>query len=234
MKSYIGWFKSNCYLAVFFFTVLNVYSQSKKIVYLDNNHKEIPFLEYSKKTESNLFKEKHFYNESVLYKKLVFKEFFGKIDHQKVSEIYNLYKVDTTKVLYIHFIEAKKDENLKDTISDNRKHEVKKKHELKLLKNIIQNEVDYFGGSEKLTSLYITKNDSLDSHNELNLEQIFLSDYNSIIEKTFSVTPVSLIVIHIDGSYYITNNNDFNNKDVFKVKSFRKLKKKWIRKYKKI
>lgn len=227
MKNCIEWFKNNCYLVVFFFTVLNVYSQSIKIVYLDNNHKEIPFLEYSKKTESNLFKEKHFYNESVLYKKLVFKEFFGKIDTKKVSEIYNLYKVDTTKILYIHFIEDKKGESFKDTISDNSKHVVKNQEELNLLKNSIQNEVDYFGGSEKITSLYITKNNNLDVHSKLNLEDIFLSDYNSIIEKTFNVTPVSLIVIHADGSYYITNDNDFNNKDVFKVKSFKKLKKKY-------
>ncbi len=69
------------------------------------------------------------------------------------------------------------------------------------------------------------------------MQKHYYEDYNLIIKNIFNTNHSNnnLIVIHPDGSCYVSKNTSrFDRKELFKFKSFKREEKKWRRKYKKV
>lgn len=83
------------------------FSQEKKIIYVDENFKEISLDQYKNKFKSKLFLEVTVKKDTAIFKKLRFKEYFGRLDHIKKSQLNRLfikrYVVDTSKIWLIHY-----------------------------------------------------------------------------------------------------------------------------------
>lgn len=236
------------------------YSQHKKYIYLDENCKEINFLKFDKQLESKLFNTAFIINDSVIFKKLEYKEFFGRIDNKRKYQLNKLfhkrYRVDSTNIWYIHYSIDKFGRNnkkkLKYTFKDSlvngskqKKYFTRKtngyiqtnnpdtikeffkiinKFELSKVKNPVKTTLLHFDDIKRNQSTIIQG-----MHNH------FYEDYNLIIKNTFNVkhNMYNLIIIHPDGSYYISKNRPgFNRKELFKFNSFKREEKKWRRKHK--
>lgn len=99
------------YLMLFFVIFIHdiCVSQHKKIIYVDENYKEINFLTYKKKLQSNLFDIAKVENDTALFKKLRFIEFYGVLKPKIKSQLAKLfnkkYNIDTTKIWLIHYVD---------------------------------------------------------------------------------------------------------------------------------
>ena len=86
------------------------YSQEKKLIYVDENYKEINFKKFKSKFKSEVFFVVVAETDSVIYKKLRFKEYFGKLDIKKKSQLNKLFfkrvDIDTTKIWLIHYLDS--------------------------------------------------------------------------------------------------------------------------------
>jgi len=95
-----------------FFILLSfqLYAQSKKIIYVNENYDIIDFHEFNRKLKSDLFFIAHVENDTAMYKKLRFKVFFGKLNSQKKSQLNKLLymrnRIDSTKIWLIHYIDS--------------------------------------------------------------------------------------------------------------------------------
>ena len=85
-------------------------AQEKKRIYVDENYKVINFQKFTKKSQSKLFYVINAKTDTALFKKLRFKEFFGKLDLKKKNQLNKLFqkrfKIDTTKIWLIHYIDS--------------------------------------------------------------------------------------------------------------------------------
>ncbi len=251
--------KTSFIIALLLFYINN-YSQHKKYIYLDANCKEINFLKFDKNLESKLFNTTFIINDSVIFKKLEYKEFFGRIDNKKKGQLNKLfhkrYRVDSTSIWYIHYSidkfrrnnkkklkyafkdslvnESKQEEyftrKTKGHIETNNSDTIKKlfkiikKFELGKVKNPVKTTLLHFDDIKRNQSTIIQG-----IHNH------FYEDYNLIIKNIFNVKDnvYDLIIIHPDGSYYISENrSSFDRKELFKFNSFKREERKWRRKYK--
>ena len=86
------------------------YSQTKRIIYADENYKQIDFTEYSKKMKSGLYFFARFENDTAVFKKLRFKEFYGSLNTHKKTQLnklfYQRFQIDSTKIWLIHYIDS--------------------------------------------------------------------------------------------------------------------------------
>ncbi|WP_144895026.1 hypothetical protein [Lutibacter sp. Hel_I_33_5] len=98
-------------LLIFFCSAKSILlSQSKKIIYVDENYEFVNFSKYKKKFNSELFEVVILSNDTATFKKLKFKEFLGRIGGSKKSQLNKLlskrYSVDTNKVWLFHFLDS--------------------------------------------------------------------------------------------------------------------------------
>jgi len=100
---------------IFFFTLFasisfQLYSQEKERVYVDENYQKIDFQKFTKKLQSNLFYVAKVENDTALFKKLRFKQYFGNIGLKKKYQLnklfYKRYQIDTTKTWLIHYLDS--------------------------------------------------------------------------------------------------------------------------------
>ncbi len=92
-------------------TMLNLsHGQVKDTLYLDTNYKELSKGDFLKRLRSNLFYIAHVENDSVFYRKLRYRQYFGKLDGLKKHQFNKLfrkrYEIDTTKVWLIHYVDT--------------------------------------------------------------------------------------------------------------------------------
>ena len=80
----------------------------KKVVYINAGYKKIDSVTFNNKAQLDLFLVATIENDSVILKKLRYKEYFGTLNPQKKSQInklfYKLYRIDTSKIWYIHYL----------------------------------------------------------------------------------------------------------------------------------
>ena len=97
-------------LSVFIFHFFVSHSQEKKTVYVDENYQIVSRKEFNKKNRSKLFYITNLDLDTAFYKKLRYKEFFGKLDFKKKHQLNKLFqsrfKIDTTKIWVIHYIDS--------------------------------------------------------------------------------------------------------------------------------
>lgn len=83
------------------------YSQQKKIIYLDDSYAPIDREEFKYKADSDFYTNATFYNDTAVFHKLRYREYFGKIVPKKKTQLNKLfsgrYGVDTIKVWLIHY-----------------------------------------------------------------------------------------------------------------------------------
>lgn len=247
------------------FSTANMHSQSvKTIIYVNEHNEEIDFISFSNKLESGLFTQSLTINNLTVFKQLILKEIFGKLDSKKKSQLnklfLNRYKIDSNTIWYIHYaiVKLERDDRYKieyafmDSLVVVSKREKEKYFTRKINRNIVTNNPDtikIFANRIKKFELRKIKNpinttllhvNNIKYHPSVLRDRKFKFyeyDHNSIINTTFKVEKDinDLIIVHPDGSYYTsTNKSNFNKKDLFKFKSFKREEKKWRRKYEKI
>lgn len=89
------------------FLLKSGYSQSKKTIYLNDLYDPISLEEFERKVNTNFFTNATFSNDTAIFHKLRYREYFGKIECKKKIQLNKLfsnrYNVDTTKVWLIHY-----------------------------------------------------------------------------------------------------------------------------------
>ena len=82
------------------------YSQNKDTLYVDENYKEIGRVEFERKTYSDFFIIATTTNDTAIFKKVRFREYFGNLNsnkkHQLNKLLYKKHKIDSTKIWVIH------------------------------------------------------------------------------------------------------------------------------------
>jgi len=93
-----------------FFVPLQLFPQSKRIYYSDEEYKQINYTEFSKKVDSKLYLMAIFENDTAIFKKLRFKEYFGHLSAQKKTQLnklfYKRFQIDSSKIWLIHYIDS--------------------------------------------------------------------------------------------------------------------------------
>ncbi|WP_298778025.1 hypothetical protein [uncultured Polaribacter sp.] len=212
----------------------NLVSQNKKIIYVDENYKKVGFLKFKKKESSMLFDLIIAENDTVIIKKLRYKEFFGKLDHitkKQLSLIFNSkYNIDTTKTWLIHNVDSVPDikrmpkksgieflDSLqnptgifwtKKELKTNSKEMPYKRH------RHVSNFEDYLN-KINVEKKSIKKNIELlhfySKNNGFPIKTLneydYFEDYNSLIRKLFTdgTKAYKVIILFTDGSFYASN-----------------------------
>ncbi len=90
---------------IFLFSFQKSLSQKKDTIYVDEHYKEINKKEFELKTKSTFFVIATTTNDTVVFKKIRFREYFGKLDAKKKLQLNKLlfskHKIDTTKTWFI-------------------------------------------------------------------------------------------------------------------------------------
>lgn len=89
------------------FFILKGFSQEDTFVFLDVNSNALNYPEYQSKLKLDVFAEVVFSVDTLNFKKLIYNEFFGKIDSVKKSQLnklmYHRYQIDSTKTWVIRY-----------------------------------------------------------------------------------------------------------------------------------
>ncbi|MET2983765.1 hypothetical protein [Aureibaculum conchae] len=98
------------YFLLFLLSItLNLFSQTKKIIYVDEKFEKIDFKSYTKKLNSELFLISMLESDTAIFKKLRFKEYFGSLGKKKaqLNKLYQQrYTIDSTKTWLIHYTDS--------------------------------------------------------------------------------------------------------------------------------
>ena len=94
---------------LFILMISNIYSQ-QKTVYVGENYDKIPKSKFNELLKSNLYDIAKTTRDSVIYKKIRYKEYFGKLNQSNKSQLNKLfslrYKIDSTKKWIFHYIDT--------------------------------------------------------------------------------------------------------------------------------
>lgn len=231
------------FIAFFLFLFVS-YSQNKEIYYIDEASKSIDFSDYKKRLKSKMFFENIIENDSAIFKKLRFKEFYGKIDATQKTQVNSLfsklYAIDSTKTWLIHYQDTLPDikieqKRLKTVHLDSmrpRKGLFNYEDDVKL----IEKELAFYGKMENIILLhFFNTNNGYPIDNE---GKEWYYDYSSILRKFFNVRlePFYMCVIHPSGDFYVTPLvvTFPNQEKILDPVKFKKMKEKFEKKYRKI
>jgi len=102
--------KKSLLFILFVLLRVNCYSQDKEVFYIDERYKEISLTEFESKAQSNFYLIATSSNDTAIFKKIRFREYFGKLDtkkkHQLNKLLYQKHKIDSTKIWLIHHIDS--------------------------------------------------------------------------------------------------------------------------------
>jgi len=195
-------------------------SQEKKHIYVDENYKEISLKEYRKKVQSKLFFAAIIENDTAIFKKVRYKEFFGNLNVNKKSQLnrlfYKRYNVDSTKVWLIQY----KNILRQDTLG---------KAKYKSSYSNTLRAIDRLKRTEDISLLFFyrfSKNPPIERNNIK-----WYRDNNSILKNIFTdgMKAYEYIVVYPNGNFYLLSHSKlfFSNKKLLKPKAFKELEEKW-------
>lgn len=102
--------KSFTFLLIIIFLSIQGYSQDKEIIHIDENYKEISLSEFERKTNLDFFVIATTTNDTAIYKKVRFREYFGKLNlkkkHQLNKLLYKKHNIDSIKIWLIHHTDS--------------------------------------------------------------------------------------------------------------------------------
>ncbi|RSC94029.1 hypothetical protein [Tenacibaculum singaporense] len=247
-------------LIILFFNFFYIsFSQHKKIIYVDENYKTIDFITYSKKLDSKLFDIAIASNDTATFKKLRFSEFYGnlnsKVKNQFKKIINKRYKIDTTNIWLIHYIDTipnikkmPKESGIEflDSLNNptgiflnNKEFKKKKSHPFKRHKHITSSK-DYINRikqerkrvNKKVNLIHFynfNKGFPIKTLNSLG----YYKDYNNLVSKLFNdkMKMFSVIILYPSGDFYTSKHyygSSLKEKKLLKTRYFNNQKEKWL------
>ena len=247
----------NIILFIFFFISTYSFSQNKKSIYIDEDLNQIDSKEFYKKTKSKLFDTAMVSNDTAIFYKLRFKEYFGTLSKIKKKQL-NIYllknNIDIKKVIVINYIDSIPNEKkmpkqstafVLDSLGDITKEYISLKKFLRKKKKFetykryvaVYNKPDYITQLEKKHTHY--KNTQYINYYKTNKgfpESIlkknkYFKDNKQIIHNMFNdgLMVYSTIIIFSNGDFY-TGKFDYGN-TYHKKKRYDRAKKKWLKQF---
>ncbi|NLP56592.1 hypothetical protein [Lutibacter sp. B1] len=247
------------FFILLFLISCNSFSQKENYKYVDENFNSISFIKFKKKIDSQLFDFTISNLDTIIYKKLRYKEFYGNLK-TKNAQLKKLFlkrnQIDTTKAWLIHVLDTLPDIKdmpkisgieLLDSLnkptgifisSKDFKKNFKKyfsknhKHVLNAQDYIkrIEDEKSKIGDNSELIHLYnYNKGIPLDVLKRNN----YFNDENFLIKKIFSdgIIKYQTIIIHPNGEFYVSMFGQFDKEmKLLNKNKFDKHKKSWFKK----
>lgn len=238
--------------------IFKINSQHKKIIYVNEAYKITTFLKYKKKLNSKLFDIAIVENDSAIFKKLRYNQYFGKLNKLKKSQLSKLlhkrYKIDSSKVWLIHYIDSIP--NIKKMpeesgvefidslgratgifLSNKKLKSDYKKHPYTGHMHT-QSAKDFIKGIKKEKEKIRNHIELLHFYNfnkgfptkKLN-ELKYYEDQQNLISNLFSdkLKKFPVIILHPNGEFYVAQKNNFKKeRRMLKKPYFNKKKKKWL------
>jgi len=94
----------------YFLIVTNIFSQQTKTIYVDESYDEISKEKFDRLLESNLYDIAETIRDEKIYKKLRYKEYFGRLSKKNKDQLNKLfnsrYNIDSTKKWLFHYIDS--------------------------------------------------------------------------------------------------------------------------------
>jgi len=250
-------------LAILFVLLfLEVHSQIQKTIYVGENYQEIHENDFNKLLKTNLFDTAKITSDTVIYIKLRYKEYFGKLSNGEKRQLNKLfssrYKIDSTKKWLIHYVDTLPNKEkmpkisgviVYDSVHPNKTIFMSKKEFNRQYKNYVTKHKHVFSYpdyqrnirkeikkiSKKINFIHIY------NHNK-GIPTSFLSEIKyyqdnvPIFKKIFSdgMMNYKTILIYPNGAFYLANNYSIYKEEMILNKRYYKEKKKvWLSNHKK-
>lgn len=213
-----------------------VFKYQKDTLYINETNEDINKRVYNLKVKSNLFAGLRFENDTLVLYKLRFSHLFGTLENSKKNQLFKLIssknKVDTTKIIIIHYQDtlkrisqfAKKTGIVFNKDSTSHRHVISHKTFINQHKKCVRTL-----GKRNKSQVYHYYNFN-NGHPETYKKVDWYKDNLSLIDKIFrdSYRRFNTIIIHPNGDFFCRNYNDENSnifKDITKGKRWKKHKK---------
>lgn len=232
-------------VAILFILTFHSYAQHKKIIYVDEAYIPIDAEEFLRKEKSNLFLVATVKSDTAIYKKLRYKEYFGKIDTVTKSQLNKFFharfSIDSTKTWLIHYRDTMPNPKLMPEESgivytDSTKSRHRHVSSLKDDQAIIPKELKKYTKFKNLELLHffnVTNGYPIKTE-----EYEWYQDTALLLKKIFSDGMIAYtnLVIHPNGEFYVTavgkKDRDLNR--VLVYKTYKKEKEKARKKHQKL
>ncbi len=234
-------------LVIFSFIILSNISLAQKVkdtIYLDENNTIINKFRFTQKLNSTIYYGLTFDSDTIVYQKIRFSYFFGKIDPLKKQQLFKYLSarngVDTTKMIAIHY-----EDTLKPA-SDFPKHDSvaytkeRKQHKhIRSYKSYIKGHKQCHKNFKKRknASVYHYYNTNL-GHKETYKKLSWHQDHQRVLRRIFKdkYKPFNSYIIKPNGDYvvfiYYIRNGGFEYSDIFKKDRWKQAQKLFKRKLK--
>jgi hypothetical protein len=240
-------------------SVITGYSQKRKTIYVNENFTEIIFSEYKKGLKSGLFTATEIVNDTAIFLKLRYAEYFGTLSPQKKKQINSLFnkrfKVDTIKTWLIHYIDTlpnKKEmpkvsgvivydslNKVKGIFSSKKKFRSNFRINSKYKHKHVSSYTDYLKKiknerkkvNKKVDFLHIYDFNKGTPSNTLE-EYNYYKDNVSVFKRIFSdgVLNYKTIIVYPNGDFYLTHyNNIMKEKKLLRNNFFKRRRKEWLK-----
>ncbi|KZS39574.1 hypothetical protein AWE51_07930 [Aquimarina aggregata] len=212
-------------------------AQYKKKIYLDEFNQQIKFEAYRQKSQSKVFDQVTFNNDTVEVKKLRFRTYFGKLNTEKKEQLNKFFLarhgIDSTKVWLIHHVDTlpnpkqmPKTSKIVYLDSTKRKH----KHVLNLedYEGIIAKERENLKHKKDIALLHFYTNDNQYPVQEHSNN--WYKDESTILKRIFSdgFMRYRVIIVYPNGDFFLSHYYRCNEKELLRAKGFKKRKKQWV------
>lgn len=241
--------------------VLNMYSQQTKTVYVDESYDEITKEKFERLLKSNLYDIAETTKDKKIYKKLRYKEYFGRLSKKNKDQLNKLfssrYSIDSTKKWLFHYLDSLPNKEKMPKISgvivydsldtkkafflskkkfnNNYKKYINSKHRHVMsydeFQDRIRKEKKKISKKIAFTHIY-NQNNGIPE--EFLKEMNYYKDNIPIFRNIFSdgMKNYKTILIFPNGNFYLVNNYNISNvKKLLQSKFYSKRKKNWSKKH---
>lgn len=239
---------------LFILLFLEASSQIQKTIYVGENYEQIHESDFNKLLKTNLFDTAKIISDSVIYVKLRYREYFGKLKNGEKSQLNKLfssrYQIDSTKKWLIHYVDTLPNKEkmpkysgviVYDSVHPNKTIFMSKKEFNRQYKNYVTKHKHVFSYpdyqrnirkeikkiSKKINFIHIYNyNKGIPS--SFLREIKYYKDNVPIFKNIFSdgMMNYKTILIYPNGSFYLANNYNIYKEELLLNRSWYKKKKK--------
>ena len=241
--------------------VINTYSQQTKTVYVDDSYDEITKEKFERLLKSNLYDIAQSTRDKKIYKKLRYKEYFGRLSKKNKDQLNKLfnsrYNIDSTKKWLFHYLDSLPNKEKMPKISgviiydsldtkksfflpkkkfnNNYKKYMNSNHRHVMCYDEFQDRIrkEKKKISKKIVFTHIyNQNNGIPE--EFLKEMNYYKDNIPIFRNIFSdgMKNYKTILIFPNGNFYLVNNYNISNvKKLLQSRSYNKRKKNWSKKH---
>ncbi len=238
--------KKLSFFIFFSLSILRGFSQGKQLIHVDENYKEISSSEFERRLKSKLFYYTKYTSDTIDYKKLKFREFFGNIGFEKKKQLNDLfkkkYRIDSSKVWVIHYYDSLPDTKKmpKNTLIEikyaSSTPTVRNKMSLEVFKKGLRKMKERYWRNKKakLYNFYNYKNEYPIAKSKVK----WYKDENLVLKKMFGqgVDMYATIILLKNGNYYFSSTvrPSTTEKLLLDPQMFVKIRNSWKQRYKKL